>query len=107
MSVFYDHLVGLDDIHSELADYNLSFREHYDLLNTVDSALNHEVLNVILLVLPVEHHEYFIKEFNDRPHDQNHLTFLRQFDPEIDGKIRDAAEKTKAKIKEDLKKVKK
>ena len=107
MSVFYDHLVGLDDIHSELADYNLSFREHYDLLNTVDSALNHAVLNVILLILPVEYHEYFVKEFNDRPADQNHLTFLRQFDPEIDGKIKATADNVKGRIKEDLKKVKK
>ena len=107
MSVFYDHLVGLDDIHSELADYNLSLREHYDLLNTVDSALNHEVLNVILLVLPVEYHEYFVKEFNDRPADQNHLVFLRQFDPQIDQKIQETAHRTKFRIKEDLKKVKK
>ncbi len=107
MSVFYDHLVGLDDIHSELADFDLSFKQHYDLLNIADSTLHNEVLSVILVILPVEHHEAFLKDFNDRPDDQAHLVFLRQFDPEIDGKIREAAHKAKTKIKEDLNKVKK
>ncbi|MEX0616187.1 MAG: hypothetical protein WD231_00065 [Candidatus Woykebacteria bacterium] len=107
MSVFYDHLVGLDDLHSDLAQYNLSFKEHYVLLNQIDSALHHEVLNVILLVLPVEHHEHFLVQFNSRPADQALLSFLRSFDPQIDGKIKETAERKKAKIKEDLKKVKK
>lgn len=107
MSVFYDDLVGLDDIHSELADFDLSFKEHYDLLNLVDSTLHNEVLNVILIILPVEHHESFLKEINDKPNDENHLIYLRQFDSEIDGKIREASHKAKTKIKEDIKKVKK
>lgn len=106
MSVFYDHLVGLDDIHNELADFDLSFKQHYDLLNLVDSILHHEVLNIILVILPADHHESFLKDFNNRPDDQEHLVFLRQFDPEVDGKIVEAANRAKTKIKENIKKVK-
>ena len=107
MSVFYDHLVGLDELHNELADFGLPFKDHYDLLNQADSTLHNEVLNVILIILPVDYHENFLKGFNERPHDQQHLVFLRQFDPGIDEKIQETAKKTKERIKEDVKKVKK
>lgn len=107
MSVFYDHLVGLDEMHSELADFELPFRDHYELLNQADSILHNEILNVILIILPVDYHEQFLKGFNERPQDHQHLVYLRQFDPGIDEKIQETARKTKEKIKEDLKKVKK
>ena len=53
MSVFYDHLVGLDELHSELADFELPFKDHYELLNQADSILHNEILNVILIILSV------------------------------------------------------
>lgn len=107
MSVFYDHLIGLDEIHNDLSEFDLPFKDHYDLLNQVDSILHNEVLDVILVILPVEHHENFLTEFNNRPDDQEHLVFLRQFDPEVDRKIQEKAHTAKTKIKEDIKKVKK
>ena len=107
MSVFYDHLVGLDELHNELANLELPFSDHYELLNQADSTLHNEVLNVILIILPVDYHEQFLRSFNERPHDLQHLVYLRQFDPGIDGKIQEVAHKPKSKIKEDLRKVKK
>lgn len=107
MSVFYDHLIGLDEIHNDLSEFDLPFRDHYELLNQIDSILHNEVLDVILVILPRNHHEYFLKSFYDKPYDQNHLIFLRQFDPEVDQKIWEKANTIKTKLKEDIKKVKK
>ncbi|OGY25770.1 MAG: hypothetical protein A2Z24_01270 [Candidatus Woykebacteria bacterium RBG_16_44_10] len=102
MSVFYDHLVGLDDIHNEILEFDLPTRQHYHLLQIVDSTLHHEILNVILLEIPVEVHEHFLVEFNNRPHDPAHLDYLKLFSPEIEDKIRSRANLTKAKIIEEL-----
>ena len=102
MSVFYDHLIGLDEIHNELLDFNLPTREHYHLLKIVDSTLHHEILNVILVEIPKEIHEYFLVEFHNRPDDPAHLDFLRQYSPKIEGKISSRANAVRSKILEEV-----
>lgn len=106
MSVFYDHLVGLDEIHNELLNFNLPTREHYHLLQIVDSTLHHEVLNVILLEIPQEAHEHFLVEFHNRPADPAHLEFLRQYSPEIEDKISSTANGVKSRILGEIRKSK-
>lgn len=107
MSVFYDHLVGLDEIHNELTEMDLSFKQHYELLNLIDSILHQEVLNVILIVLPLEHHDNFLQEFSARPHDSFHLDYLRDFDPAIEEKISQAAQEAKGKIRKVIVRIRK
>jgi|SRR3990172_1764295 len=102
MSVFYDHLVSLDEIHNALLEHNLPTKQHYHLLSIADSTFHNEILNTILTEVPTEQHEYFLVEFQNRPDDPNHLVFLKQFSPEIEDKIRHSAIETKAKILAEL-----
>jgi len=102
MSVFYDHLVSLDEVHNALLGHNLPTKQHYHLLKIADSTFHNEILNTILTEVPAEHHEYFLVEFRNRPDDPNHLVFLKQFSPEIEDKIRYTAIDTKTKILAEL-----
>ncbi len=106
MSVFYDHLVGLDEIHNEILELNLPTRKHYSLLQIVDSTLHHEILNIILLEIPIGVHEQFLIEFRNSPDKTSHLDFIRLFSPHIEEKIRASASTTKAKLLEEIRKVK-
>lgn len=106
MSVFYDHLIGLDDLHQELLDFKLILEQHYQLLNMIDSALHHEVLAVCLDCVPPQHHESFIQQFAKEPNDPTLLVYLKGLDPEIENKIHKKGLEVKGRIKEDLKKLK-
>lgn len=106
MSVFYDHLVGLDDLHQELMALKLSSQEHYQMLNLIDSTLHHEVLAVCLDCLPLEHHESFILQFSKEPNDQSLLSHLKNMDPAIEEKITVKSSEVKEKLKKDIRKVK-
>lgn len=106
MSVFYDHLTSLDELHQELLELNLPTKEHYNLVNLIDSTLHHEVLTICLDCLPMEHHENFILHFNQEPSDQEILVYLKQLDPEIENKIATRSTEVREKIKKHLKEVK-
>lgn len=106
MSVFYDHLLGLDELHQELLVHKLPTQEHYQLLKLIDSTLHHEVLTVCLDCLPIEHHESFIIQFNKEPNDQSLLEHLRNMDPTIEDKITAKSIEVKEKLKKDIGKVK-
>jgi len=107
MSLFYDHLISLTDIDRELEELIVEYHERAHLLETVDSALHHAVMDTILTELPSEHHQNFLREFSIRPHDPDHLVYLTQFSPDIEAKIRTKADETKKKFKEEIGKVKK
>jgi hypothetical protein len=98
MSVFYDHLLGLDEIHKAILDLDLPTKQHYHLLKIADSTLHHEVLNVILIEIPQAVHEHFLVAFHDRPHDSNHFEYIKQFSPEIEDKIQAASSETRERI---------
>lgn len=102
MSVFYDHLVGLDDLHQELVTLNLTTQEHYQLLNLIDSTLHHEVLAVCLDCLPIAHHESFILQFSKEPNDQSLLGHLKNLDPAIEEKIAAKSVEVKDRLKKDI-----
>lgn len=106
MSVFYDHLVGLDELHQELAVLNLPTQEHYHLLNLIDSTIHHEILSVCLDCLPIEHHESFIVQFSKEPNDQSLLAHLKNMDPTIEEKIATRSSEVKEKLKKDIRSVK-
>ena len=106
MSVFYDHLINLEDLHQELLEFKLAVSEHYQLLQLADSALHHEVVGVCLDCLPRQHHEGFLLRFRDQPNDPALLLLLKEKDPEIEEKIRTKSSEVKEKIRRDLHKVK-
>lgn len=106
MSVFYDHLINLEELHQELLDFNFAVREHYQLLQLADSTLHHEIVGVCLDCLPTEHHEYFLVRFKEQPDDPSILVFLKEKEPDIENKIRSKSTEVKERIRKDLRKVK-
>lgn len=96
MSVFYDDLLGLDEVHSEFLTHKLPHNEHYELLGIVDSTLHNEVLNLILMELPKNKHEYFLVEFKKDPSNKAHLDFIKGHSPLIEKKIKQLAKEVKA-----------
>ena len=98
MSVFYDSLTGLEDVHTKLLYLNLPTKQHYHLLKLADSTLHHDILNSILLNLPSTHHEYFLVEFHSSPSSSSHLEYLKRFSSDIEDIIKLTALRTKVRL---------
>jgi hypothetical protein len=98
MSVFYDPLINLKEINSQLLALNLPTKQHYHLLKLADSTLHHDVLNSILINLPPTHHEYFLVELHSAPNSSSHLDYLKQFSSDIEDIIKLTALRTKARL---------
>lgn len=94
MSVFYDHLISLDSVRPQLAQY-LTNEEIEEILLDLDEAIHHVVLKIIFQELPPHLHEDFLIRFRDEPADPHHLVFLRQYSPTIEAAIRQAGEHSK------------
>ena len=76
--VFYDHLVILTEIETEIKDVAETEEERHELWQIVDEIIHHKVLEAILDKLAVEHHDEFLARFHKAPHDENLLGFLNE-----------------------------
>src|SRR3989344_5553217 len=75
--VFFDHLIYLEEIEVEIKNISRSPEEKEEMWKLVDDIVNHRVIIRLLDHLPIEHHEDFLSSFQERPHDENHLHFLK------------------------------
>lgn len=75
--MFYDHLIGLEEISLNLKKYNLQREEYDELIAIAGETLHHHVLNIILTHLPKEKHEIFLETFYITPHDPKLMDFLK------------------------------
>ncbi|MGD8744646.1 MAG: hypothetical protein PVJ52_03570 [Candidatus Woesebacteria bacterium] len=76
--VFYDHLIGLEDLEREINSVFEGSEEKEELWQLVDEIIHHRVLGCVLDNLPHEHHEEFISNFHESPHDETHFEYLEQ-----------------------------
>ena len=90
MTIFYDHLTGLDTVRREL-EQHLSPAELDEVVGLLDTALHHVVMEVVLRELPFEEHDTFLQRFAADPTLPGHLDYLRQFSPHIEERIALAA----------------
>lgn len=104
MSVFYDHLLDLSEFDRELEELALEYHEKAHLLEILDSALHHAVMDTILTEIPTHTHHDFLQNFAISPHDPAHLEFLVIHSPDIETKIREKARKTKDKFRSEVRK---
>lgn len=87
---FYDHMLNISDLEKHLGgDEELAF--------VVKKTLRNHAMVAILHVLPKEHHEVFLQEFDRQPDGQHHWQWLRE-------RIKEDVEKI---IKTEVAKVKK
>ncbi len=75
--LFYDHLILLDDIYTEIEVLAIETGHKKKLKKTIDDLVNHRVLTRILDLLPDKHHEEFLELFHATPYDTKHLHYLQ------------------------------
>lgn len=95
MTLFYDNLIDMPALDAELAAYLPDARERAEVLAILDASLHHVVMDTIFAALPTGEHELFLVRFQDDPGAPTHLDYLRRFEPEIEARIREAAETSK------------
>ena len=108
MIYFYDSLVILDEITSELDAYDLPLEERAEILGLIHHTTHQHLLNVILNHLPQEHHENFLTKFQATPADPELLAFLKkEIKANIVSEIKIQAARIKKEIMDEIKKSRK
>lgn len=108
MPYFYDHLIVLEEVTSELGLYDLPEEDRAEILSLIHHTTHQHLLNVILNHLPQEHHENFLTKFQSTPADPELLAFLKkEIKADIESEIRIQAKKIKAEILSEIKKSRK
>ena len=74
--IFYDHLVILEEVDTEIKSIAEFPEEKEELWKLVDEIVHHRVMISILDKLPIEHHEEFLTRFHEAPHHDSHIDFL-------------------------------
>jgi hypothetical protein len=102
--IFYDHLIILEEVEVELNNLGLEHEEKEELQHLIDEMVHHRVLNRVLKVLPREHHENFLKEFQQRPHDEALIDYIdEKIDESVEKHIKEEIDALKEELLEDLK----
>ena len=105
--LFYDHLIVIEEVVAVLDEHTLTRQERTELLQFIDEALHHEILDVILTHLPKEKHEIFLTRFHMAPHDAKLLEFLQEATSvDIEKEILKTANKVKRLALSSIKKAK-
>ncbi|MGI5826253.1 MAG: hypothetical protein ACOX50_02470 [Patescibacteria group bacterium] len=97
--VFYDHLLNIEEVLSELENYEIEVEEREEIHIIIDETFYHQTIDIILTYLPPEHHQSFLDRFNQSPHDEELLTFLKE---QIENDIEEEIKKQAAKIKKEI-----
>lgn len=103
MKIFYDHIINVSDIITEVERLEIQPEEKEELAQIVDSTIHHEVISVILTHLPEENHQEFLERFHAKPHDDKLLDYLKVKVEDIEDKLQDTGKSLREKIKDLLK----
>jgi hypothetical protein len=76
--LFFDQLIVLDDVESEIKKVAKSPEEREELWGLVDEMIHHRVLGCILDKLPRESHEEFLGKYHAAPHDEGLFGYLKE-----------------------------
>jgi hypothetical protein len=102
MKVFYDHLVNIHELHVEFDRLDLPVKERNEMVGLADSAVHHEVFDLLMVEIPQEHRTIFLESFSNDPGDDTILVFLKRRVPDIEDKIRARAEEVKRSFIEEI-----
>jgi hypothetical protein len=75
-SIFYDHLIALDDVERKIKKIARTHDEKEELYGLIDEIVHHRVLGSILSRLPESHHKEFLDRLSRAPYDENLLAYL-------------------------------
>lgn len=106
MSVFYDRLVNIHELHIEFDRLELPVPERNELIKIADSTIHHEVFDLIMIELPKEHKVYFLEIFSSDPADPKILDFLKEKIPGFEDKVKARATQIKEELAKHVRKIK-
>ena len=95
MKLFYDHIVVIHEIHSQIEEMMVDEAEKEALVQIIEDLVQHTVLHKILDHLHEDKHEIFLTRFQQAPHDTELIDYLRSHVPDIETRIKDAADEVK------------
>ncbi|KKR33732.1 MAG: hypothetical protein UT63_C0012G0011 [Candidatus Gottesmanbacteria bacterium GW2011_GWC2_39_8] len=105
--IFYDNLVMLEEVVTEIDIHDLTTKERAELILLVDQIIHQHTLDVILTHLPKEKHPHFLSKFTKAPHDSQLLTYLKtETTVDIELEITNRAKEVKKEIIEEIRKAK-
>lgn len=102
---FFDHLVEVEDLHSELENLQMSDDEKIHILKLIDESIHHTILDAILSELSDEDKKAFLMHLDSDDHDKI-WDFVNEKIENIEDKIKKAAEDIKMELREDVRKSK-
>jgi len=95
MHIFYDHIILIHEVYSEVESLPLGSEEKREMVEMIEETIHHKIVHRILDHLDEEHHEVFIERFHESPHDKELLKYLKEYIPDVESKIKDAADEVK------------
>lgn len=105
--IFYDHLIILEEVETEIKNISDSPDEKEELWNLVDDIVNHRMMITILDRLPFEHHADFLSRFHQAPHDEKHIDYLNErLEGNIEEMIKQEIEGLKSELLHEIKSLK-
>lgn len=99
MKIFYDHIVQIDHLMSEIHHLELEVSKKEEIAQLVDELVHHEMVGAILANLPEEYHDEFLERFHAKPHDPTLLDYLKARVEGIEDKLQEAGAEINRRIK--------
>jgi hypothetical protein len=105
MNVFYDHLANVYELHLEFDKLGVPLKNRGELIKLADTAIHHEIFDLIMVEIPEHHRTYFLETFSDDPSNPVILELLKEKVPGIEGKISERAEAVKGQFINEMRKI--
>lgn len=102
MKIFYDHLVNIHELHLEFDKLEIPVEDRNEMIGSIDSAVHHEVFDLIMVTIPEEHRTIFLESFSNDPGDETILVFLKARVPDIEDQIKARADEVKGSFIDEL-----
>ena len=104
--IFYDNLIILEEVETEIKKAAETSEEKEELWHLVDEIIHHRVLGCILDKLPGEYHGEFLEKFHKTPHDESLIIFLKEKSGEdIEDLIRKEIENLNSELLREIKSI--
>lgn len=104
MNIFYDNLINIHELHLEFDRFEIPFEDRRELIDLADSAIHHEIFDLIMVELPEDHHDTFLQQFSADPSNVEILGWLRGHVPDVEEKIRARGHQVKEDLKAEMRK---
>ncbi len=101
--LYYDHLIVLTDIESEVKNIVETIEEKEELWHLIDEIIHHNILCCVLDNLYYEHHEEFLDKYCEAPHDECLIEYLNEkIEDDIEEIIREGVDNLKREILQEI-----